>query len=133
MGEVAKMGGSIRCWGGGGLGRFSESVPTPDELNKISSGARSTDQPPKFPKMSFFKCVFARRRRSHCHPIVRQERLRAPIVACELGFMYNKEAMLMALLDRDAAENENGQGVHHRGYISFHPLDGPPIRKSVEG
>jgi len=40
------------------------------------------------------------------------ERLRAPIVACEPGFMYNKEAMLMALLDRDAAENENIRHVH---------------------
>eukprot|EP00667_Euglena_gracilis_P012461 EG_transcript_12802 len=35
------------------------------------------------------------------------DRLRHPIVACELGFLYNKEAVLLALLDRTSPEHND--------------------------
>ncbi len=34
-----------------------------------------------------------------------KEPLRCPIVACELGFLYNKETVLKHLLDKTIPEN----------------------------
>lgn len=40
------------------------------------------------------------------HCAITQETLRAPIVSCELGNLYNKESLLEYLLDKDSATTE---------------------------
>ena len=52
----------------------------------------------------------------HCH--LTQQKLTKPIVACELGFLYNKEAVIEKLLDskgnKDSDSNKNDIGSHIR-------------------
>ena len=50
----------------------------------------------------------------HCH--LSQQKLAKPIVACELGFLYNKEAIIEKLLDskanKDNQQANNEVGSH---------------------
>ncbi len=49
----------------------------------------------------------------HCH--LTQEPLSRPVVACQLGRLYNKEAVIRKLLDRKSgtAEDNGPDGVEH--------------------
>lgn len=50
-----------------------------------------------------------------CYCALSQERLRRPIVACDLGRLYNKDAVLEYLLDKSAERPNTEVVVHIRG------------------
>ncbi|KAG9353379.1 hypothetical protein JZ751_017974, partial [Albula glossodonta] len=54
-----------------------------------------------------------------------QEKLRRPIVACELGRLYNKDAVIEYLLDKSAERPNTEVVVHIRGIKELNLTDNP--------
>jgi len=73
------------------MGCDGGSIPRRDELVKLKKKAEKVD-PTEIERIKWFTCAL-----SH-------ERLKDPIVACELGHLYNKEAVIRALLEKSIDE-----------------------------
>jgi hypothetical protein len=73
------------------MGCDGGSIPRREELVKLKKKAEKVD-PTEVERIKWFTCAM-----SH-------ERLKEPIVVCELGRLYNKEAVIRALIDKNIAE-----------------------------
>lgn len=104
------------------MGCDGGTIPTRDELVKTKKKPEQKDQD----SVRLYKW-------QHCH--LTQQKLTKPIVACELGFLYNKEAIIEKLLDskanKDSTQNKNDIGSHIRSLKDIRELqltDNPAFR-----
>eukprot|EP00051_Salpingoeca_urceolata_P026417 m.477233 g.477233 ORF g.477233 m.477233 type:complete len:292 (-) comp20783_c0_seq1:691-1566(-) len=82
------------------MGCDGGTIPTRDELVKVKKKPVKLD--PLFDLAAKFKhCAFS------------GQPLREPMVGCELGRLYNKEAILSLLLNRDSVSKEQATIVSH--------------------
>jgi len=86
------------------MGCDGGTIPTRDELVKTKKKPEQKDKD----SVRLYKW-------QHCH--LSQQRLTKPIVACELGFMYNKEVIIEKLLDskanKDTSQTTNNAVASH--------------------
>ncbi|KAK3743697.1 hypothetical protein QZH41_002842 [Actinostola sp. cb2023] len=75
------------------MGCDGGTIPTRDELVRLKKKPEKIDKNFEL-NAKWFHCA------------ITQESLRAPIVSCELGKLYNKESLLEYLLDKEAATTE---------------------------
>jgi hypothetical protein len=69
----------------------SGSIPKRDELVKIKKKEERAN-PLELEKTRWFFCAMSK------------QRLRAPVVCCQLGFLYNKDVLIKHLLDKNIPE-----------------------------
>ena len=84
----------LNFWKKGSMGCDGGTIPTRDELVKTKKKPEQKDKD----SVRLFKW-------QHCH--LSHQKLSRPIVACQLGFLYNKEAIIEKLLD-SRADQEAG-------------------------
>lgn len=103
------------------MGCDGGTIPTRDELVKTKKKPEQKDKD----SVRLYKW-------QHCH--LSQQKLTKPIVACELGFLYNKEVIIEKLLDSKAnkdATQKNDIGSHIRSLKDIRELqltDNPAFR-----
>jgi hypothetical protein len=73
------------------MGCDGGSIPRREELVKLKKKAEKAD-PTEVERIKWFTCAMS------------TERLKEPIVACELGHLYNKEAVIRALIEKNIDE-----------------------------
>lgn len=73
------------------MGCDGGSIPRREELVKLKKKAEKVD-PTEVERIKWFTCAMS------------NERLKEPIVACELGHLYNKEAVIRALIEKNVDE-----------------------------
>jgi len=88
------------------MGCDGGTIPTRDELVRTKKKPEQKDKD----SVRLYKW-------QHCH--LTQQKLTKPIVACELGFLYNKEVIIEKLLDskagnKDSTSSKNDIGSHIR-------------------
>lgn len=76
------------------MGCDGGSIPRRDELVKLKKKAEKVD-PAEVERIKWFTCALS------------NDKLKEPIVACELGHLYNKEAVIRSLLDKNVDEKFN--------------------------
>jgi len=112
------------------MGCDGGTIPTRDELVKTKKKPEQKDKD----SVRLYKW-------QHCH--LSQQKLTRPIVACELGFMYNKEVIIEKLLDskanKDAAstsQSNNAVGSHIKSLKDVRELeltDNPAFKRRPGG
>jgi len=101
------------------MGCDGGTIPTRDELVRLK---KKPEQKDKNAERAF--------RWRHC--AISQETLVKPIVACELGRLYNKETILEFLIDKSKFEEVASQFDHLRGLKDIKELiltDNPEVRQ----
>jgi len=73
------------------MGCDGGSIPRRDELVKLKKKAEKVD-PNEIERIKWFTCAMS------------NEKLKEPVVVCELGHLYNKEAVITALLNKNMDE-----------------------------
>lgn len=73
------------------MGCDGGSIPRRDELVKLKKKAEKVD-PGEIERIKWFTCALS------------NEKLKEPVVTCELGHLYNKEAVIRCLLDKNVDE-----------------------------
>jgi len=96
------------------MGCDGGTIPTRDELVRTKKKPEQKDKD----SVRLYKW-------QHCH--LTQQKLTKPIVSCELGFLYNKEAVIEKLLDskgnKDSDSNKNDIGSHIRSLKDVRELE----------
>jgi len=107
------------------MGCDGGTIPTRDELVKTKKKPEQKDK-------DSLRAV----KWQHCH--LSQQKLTKPIVACELGFLYNKEVIIEMLLDSKAnkdSQSKNDIGSHIRSLKDIRELeltDNPAFRHDAK-